>query len=119
MRVPRIWPRANPDLQTPHQTSNHKFDPNAWRTPAPALAHVKLGNAGGLTGIVAANGMMIDPVRQHDGRRIHRETGRIRMQAPYRWVRWTGRNRIRMALNGHYMVVTLVINDGEPLRIRG
>ncbi|MEM9786490.1 MAG: ribonuclease J [Pseudomonadota bacterium] len=82
--------------------------------------HVKLGNAGGLTGILAVNGMMIDLSGNAPKVTEYIETGRTYLDGTVQIGALDGvvRNRIRMALNGH-MIVTLIIDEndeslGEP-----
>ncbi|MEL6840515.1 MAG: ribonuclease J [Pseudomonadota bacterium] len=79
--------------------------------------HVKLGNAGGLTGILAVNGMMIDLSGNAPKVTEYIETGRTYLDGTVQIGALDGvvRNRIRMALNGH-MIVTLIIDENdEPL----
>lgn len=79
--------------------------------------HVKLGNAGGLTGIVAVNGMMIDLSGNAPTVAEYVDTGRTYLDGSVQIGAMDGivRDRIRMALNGH-MIVTLIIDeDGDPL----
>lgn len=79
--------------------------------------HVKLGNAGGITGIVAVNGMMIDLSGNQPTVAEYIDTGRTYLDGTVQIGALDGvvRNRIRMALNGH-MIVTLIIDENdEPL----
>ena len=79
--------------------------------------HVKLGNQGGITGIVAVNGMMIDLSGNAPTVAEYIETGRTYLDGSVQIGALDGivRNRIRMALNGQ-MVVTLIIDENdEPL----
>ncbi len=79
--------------------------------------HVKVANAGGLTGIVAVNGMMIDLSGNQPKVTEYIETGRTYLDGSVQVGALDGvvRNRIRMALNGH-MIVTLIIDENdEPL----
>ncbi|MDX8349565.1 ribonuclease J [Cognatiyoonia sp. IB215446] len=79
--------------------------------------HVKLGNAGGLTGILAVNGMMIDLSGNQPKVTGYVDTGRTYLDGTVQIGALDGvvRNRIRMALNGH-MIVTLIIDENdEPL----
>ncbi len=79
--------------------------------------HVKVGNAGGLTGIVAVNGMMIDLSGNQPTVAEYIDTGRTYLDGTVQIGALDGvvRNRIRMALNGH-MIVTLIIDENdEPL----
>lgn len=79
--------------------------------------HVKLGAAGGLTGIVAVNGMMIDLSGNQPTVAEYIDTGRTYLDGSVHIGAMDGivRDRIRMALNGH-MIVTLIIDENdEPL----
>lgn len=79
--------------------------------------HVKVGNAGGITGIVAVNGMMIDLSGNQPTVTGYVDTGRTYLDGTVQIGALDGvvRNRIRMALNGH-MIVTLIIDENdEPL----
>ncbi len=79
--------------------------------------HVKLGNTGGITGIVAVNGMMIDLSGNQPTVAEYIDTGRTYLDGSVQIGALDGvvRNRIRMALNGH-MIVTLIIDENdEPL----
>ncbi|MDX8352307.1 ribonuclease J [Cognatiyoonia sp. IB215182] len=79
--------------------------------------HVKLGNAGGLTGILAVNGMMIDLSGNQPKVTGYVDTGRTYLDGSVQVGALDGivRNRIRMALNGH-MIITLIIDENdEPL----
>ena len=79
--------------------------------------HVKLGNQGGITGIVAVNGMMIDLSGNAPTVAEYIDTGRTYLDGSVQIGALDGivRNRIRMALNGQ-MVVTLIIDENdEPL----
>ncbi|SFS06970.1 ribonuclease J [Yoonia litorea] len=79
--------------------------------------HVKLGNQGGITGIVAVNGMMIDLSGNAPTVAEYIDTGRTYLDGSVQVGALDGivRNRIRMALNGQ-MVVTLIVDENdEPL----
>ena len=78
---------------------------------------MKLGNTGGITGIVAVNGMMIDLSGNAPTVAEYIDTGRTYLDGSVQIGAFDGivRNRIRMALNGQ-MVVTLIIDENdEPL----
>lgn len=76
--------------------------------------HVKLGKEGGLTGIVAVNGMMIDLSGNKPTVAEYIETGRTYLDGSVKVGAMDGvvRDRIRMALNGH-MIVTLIVDEND------
>ena len=78
--------------------------------------HVKLAAIGGLAGIVAANGTMIDLSGNVPTVAEYVETGRTYLDGSVQIGALDGvvRDRIRMALNGH-VLVTLIIESNEPL----
>ncbi|MBE0413203.1 ribonuclease J [Yoonia sp.] len=79
--------------------------------------HVKVAKAGGITGIVAVNGMMIDLSGNAPKVAEYIETGRTYLDGSVQVGAMDGivRDRIRMALNGH-MIVTLIMDENdEPL----
>jgi len=79
--------------------------------------HVKLGNQGGITGIVAVNGMLIDLSGNAPTVAEYIDTGRTYLDGSVQIGALDGivRNRIRMALNGQ-LVITLIIDENdEPL----
>jgi len=79
--------------------------------------HVKLAKTGGLEGVLAPNGTMVDlsaePVKVVD----HVETGRTYLDGQVRIGALDGvvRDRIRMALNGHVLVNVILDEDDESL----
>lgn len=79
--------------------------------------HVKVGKAGGLTGIVAVNGMMIDLSGNAPTVAEYIETGRTYLDGSVQIGAMDGvvRNRIRMALNGHITVTLIIDENDEPL----
>ncbi len=79
--------------------------------------HVKVGNAGGLTGIVAVNGMMIDLSGNQPTVAEYIDTGRTYLDGTVQIGALDGvvRNRIRMALNGHLIVTLIIDENDEPL----
>ncbi|WP_373636527.1 ribonuclease J [Yoonia sp. BS5-3] len=106
-----------PDLQRMHQIVKPQILVPMHGEHRHLREHVKLGNAGGLTGIVAVNGMMIDLSGNQPTVAEYIETGRTYLDGSVQIGALDGivRNRIRMALNGH-MIVTLIIDeDGDPL----
>ena len=79
--------------------------------------HVKVGDAKGLKGVVAVNGMMLDLSGNAPTVAEYIETGRTYLDGTVKVGAMDGivRDRIRMALNGH-VIVTLVIDENdEPL----
>ncbi|MEJ8560959.1 ribonuclease J [Yoonia sp. GPGPB17] len=79
--------------------------------------HVKLGEASGLSGILAINGMMIDLSRNQPTVTEYIETGRTYLDGSVQVGALDGvvRNRIRMALNGHLIVTLIIDENDEPL----
>ncbi len=79
--------------------------------------HVKAGEANGLSGIVAVNGMMVDLSGNKPTVAGYVDTGRTYLDGSVTYGAMDGivRDRIRMALNG-MIVVTLIIDENdEPL----
>ncbi|WP_342075281.1 ribonuclease J [Yoonia sp. SS1-5] len=106
-----------PDLQTMHQIVKPQILIPMHGEHRHLREHVKLGNAGGLTGIVVVNGMMIDLSGNQPTVAEYIDTGRTYLDGSVQVGAMDGivRDRIRMALNGH-MIVTLIIDeDGDPL----
>lgn len=79
--------------------------------------HVKVGQAKGLTGIVAVNGMMIDLSGNAPTVAEYIETGRTYLDGTVQIGALDGivRERIKMALNGHVIVTLIVDENDEPL----
>ncbi len=79
--------------------------------------HVKVGNVGGLTGIVAVNGMMIDLSGNQPTVTGYVDTGRTYLDGTVQVGAMDGvvRDRIRMALNGHLIVTLIIDENDEPL----
>ena len=106
-----------PDLQTLHQIVKPQILVPMHGEHRHLREHVKLGKAGGLTGIVAVNGMMIDLSGNQPTVAEYIDTGRTYLDGSVHVGAMDGivRDRIRMALNGH-MIVTLIIDEeGDPL----
>ncbi|PYE84158.1 ribonuclease J [Pseudoroseicyclus aestuarii] len=76
--------------------------------------HAKLGEAGGLTSMVAVNGMMIDLSGNRPTVAEYIETGRSYLDGSVMIGAMDGvvRDRIRMALNGH-LTITLIIDEND------
>jgi ribonuclease J len=79
--------------------------------------HVRLGQAGGLSGIVAVNGMMIDLTGDAPKVAEYIDTGRSYLDGTALIGALDGivRDRIRMALNGHVLVTLILDENDEPL----
>ncbi len=106
-----------PDLQTLHEIVKPQILVPMHGEHRHLREHVKLGAAGGLTGIVAVNGMMIDLSGNQPTVAEYIDTGRTYLDGSVHIGAMDGivRDRIRMALNGH-MIVTLIIDEeGDPL----
>lgn len=106
-----------PDLEALHQIVKPQILIPMHGEHRHLREHVKLGKAGGLTGIVAVNGMMIDLSGNQPKVAEYIETGRTYLDGSVQVGALDGvvRDRIRMALNGH-MIVTLIIDENdEPL----
>jgi len=106
-----------PDLETMHQIVKPQILIPMHGEHRHLREHVKVGNAAGLTGIVAVNGMMIDLSGNAPRVAEYIETGRTYLDGSVQIGAMDGivRDRIRMALNGH-MIVTLIIDENdEPL----
>ncbi|WP_106743981.1 ribonuclease J [Yoonia maritima] len=106
-----------PDLETMHQIVKPQILIPMHGEHRHLREHVKVGNAAGLTGIVAVNGMMINLSGNAPKVAEYIETGRTYLDGSVQIGAMDGivRDRIRMALNGH-MIVTLIIDENdEPL----
>ncbi|WP_394177320.1 ribonuclease J [Yoonia maritima] len=106
-----------PDLETMHQIVKPQILIPMHGEHRHLREHVKVGNAAGLTGIVAVNGMMIDLSGNAPKVAEYIDTGRTYLDGTVQIGAMDGivRDRIRMALNGH-MIVTLIIDENdEPL----
>ncbi len=106
-----------PDLERMHQIVKPQILVPMHGEHRHLREHVKVGNAGGLTGIVAVNGMMIDLSGNAPTVTEYIDTGRTYLDGTVKIGALDGvvRNRIRLALNGH-MIVTLIIDENdEPL----
>ena len=106
-----------PDLERLHQIVKPQILVPMHGEHRHLREHVKLGNQGGITGIVAVNGMMIDLSGNAPTVAEYIDTGRTYLDGSVKIGALDGivRNRIRMALNGQ-LVVTLIIDENdEPL----
>lgn len=79
--------------------------------------HVKISEAGGTTGVLAVNGMLVDLSGNQPRVAEHIETGRMYLDGSVKVGQFDGvvRDRIRMALNGHVIVTLIIDEDGDPL----
>lgn len=79
--------------------------------------HAKLAEAGGLAGIVAVNGMMLDLSGNQPKVAEYIETGRTYLDGSVKYGAMDGiiRDRIRMALNGHATVTLIIDENDQPL----
>ena len=79
--------------------------------------HVKIAEGKGLAGIVAVNGMMIDLSGNAPRVAEYIDTGRTYLDGTVQYGAMDGivRDRIRMALNGHVIITTIIDEEGEPL----
>jgi ribonuclease J len=80
-------------------------------------AHVKLGQASGITSELASNGMMLDLTGNRPQVVEYIETGRVYLDGTALVGALDGvvRDRIRLALNGHVMVTLIIDEDDAPL----
>ncbi|WP_172299922.1 ribonuclease J [Pseudoruegeria sp. HB172150] len=79
-------------------------------------AHVRLGEASGLPGVIAPNGTMVDLTGDRPRVVEHIEAGRTYKDGSILIGAFDGivRDRIRMALNGH-VTVTAILEEDEPV----
>ncbi|MBD0864867.1 MAG: ribonuclease J [Rhodobacteraceae bacterium] len=79
--------------------------------------HAKLGEAAGISSMVAVNGMMLDLSGDTPMVAEYIETGRSYLDGTVRVGALDGvvRDRIRMALNGHVIVTIILDEENEPL----
>jgi len=103
-----------PDLETMHQIVKPQTLIPMHGEHRHLREHVKVGNAGGLTGIVAVNGMMIDLSGNAPTVAEYVDTGRTYLDGSVQVGAMDGivRDRIRMALNGH-VIVTLIVDEND------
>ena len=106
-----------PDLQRMHQIVKPQILVPMHGEHRHLREHVKLGNEGGITGIVAVNGMMIDLSGNRPTVAEYIETGRTYLDGTVQVGALDGvvRNRIRMALNGQVVVTLIIDEEDEPL----
>jgi ribonuclease J len=106
-----------PDLETMHQIIKPQILIPMHGEHRHLREHVKVAKAGGLAGIVAVNGMMIDLSGNAPKVAEYIETGRQYLDGAVMIGAMDGvvRDRIRMALNGHVLVTLLIDENDEPL----
>lgn len=106
-----------PDLERMHQIVKPQILVPMHGEHRHLREHVKVGNANGLTGIVAVNGMMIDLSGNAPTVAEYIETGRTYLDGSIHVGQFDGivRERIKMALNGHVIVTLIVDENDEPL----
>ena len=106
-----------PDLERLHQITKPQTLIPMHGEHRHLREHVKLGEASGLSGIVAVNGMMIDLSGNQPTVAEYIETGRTYLDGTVQIGALDGvvRNRIRMALNGHLIVTLIIDENDEPL----
>ena len=106
-----------PDLERMHQIVKPQILVPMHGEHRHLREHVKVGNASGLTGVVAVNGMMIDLSGNQPTVAEYIETGRTYLDGSVQVGALDGvvRDRIRMALNGHLIVTLIIDENDEPL----
>lgn len=106
-----------PDLEMMHQIVKPQFLIPMHGEHRHLREHVKVGNAGGLSGIVAVNGMMIDLSGNAPTVAEYVDTGRTYLDGSVQVGAMDGivRDRIRMALNGHVIVTLIIDENDDPL----
>ncbi|WP_210527810.1 ribonuclease J [Rubellimicrobium arenae] len=106
-----------PDLETFHDLIKPQFLIPMHGEHRHLREHSKLGEAKGLRGIIATNGMMIDLSGNAPKVAEHVETGRTYLDGSVLIGGLDGivRDRMRLALNGHVTVTVIVDEEDEPL----
>ncbi|MEH6522173.1 ribonuclease J [Sulfitobacter sp.] len=106
-----------PDLETLHDVIKPQVLIPMHGEHRHLREHVKIGNAKGLKGVLAVNGMMIDLSGNEPKVAEYVETGRTYLDGSVQVGALDGvvRDRIRMALNGHLTVTILMDEQDEPL----
>jgi ribonuclease J len=106
-----------PDLERVHQIMKPQFLVPMHGEHRHLRAHAKLGEASGLSSVVAPNGMMIDLSGNAPRVVDYVETGRTYLDGSVQIGALDGivRQRIKMALNGHVLVTLILDEDDEPL----
>jgi ribonuclease J len=106
-----------PDLETFHDLIKPQFLIPMHGEHRHLREHMKIGEAKGLKGIVATNGMMIDLSGNAPKVAEHVEAGRTYLDGAVMIGAMDGviRDRMRLALNGHVTVTLIVDENDEPL----
>ena len=106
-----------PDLETFHDLIKPQFLIPMHGEHRHLREHLKLGEAKGLGGIIATNGMMIDLSGNAPKVAEYVEAGRTYLDGSVLIGSLDGviRDRMRMALNGHVTVTLIVDEEDEPL----
>ncbi len=106
-----------PDLETMHDIVKPQFLIPMHGEHRHLREHVKVGNAKGLTGIVAVNGMMIDLSGNAPTVAEYIDTGRTYLDGSVQIGAMDGvvRERIKMALNGHIVITLIIDENDDPL----
>ena len=105
-----------PDLETMHAAIQPQILVPMHGEHRHLREHAKLGNAKGISSVVAVNGMVIHLSGNAPKDDEYVETGRTYLDGSIKISALEGvvRDRIRMALNGHVMV-SLILDDDGPL----
>ena len=105
-----------PDLETMHAAIQPQILVPMHGEHRHLREHAKLGNAKGISSVVAVNGMVINLSGNAPKVDEYVETGRTYLDGSIKISALDGvvRDRIRMALNGHVMV-SLILDDDGPL----
>lgn len=106
-----------PDLETMHEIVKPQILIPMHGEHRHLREHVKVGNASGLSGIVAVNGMMIDLSGNAPKVAEYIDTGRTYLDGSVQVGAMDGivRERIKMALNGHVVVTLIMDENDDPL----
>lgn len=106
-----------PDLQAMHQRMKPQMVIPMHGEHRHLREHVKLAEAGGIAGVIAPNGTMIDLSGNAPKAAEFVETGRLYLDGAVQVGALDGvvRDRIRMALNGHVLATVIIDEDGEML----
>ena len=105
-----------PDLETMHAAIQPQILVPMHGEHRHLREHAKLGDAKGISSVVAVNGMVINLSGNAPKVDEYVETGRTYLDGSIKISALDGvvRDRIRMALNGHVMV-SLILDDDGPL----
>ncbi len=106
-----------PDLQRMHQIVKPQMVIPMHGEHRHLRAHARLAEAGGITSVVAVNGMMLDLSGNAPKVAGYVETGRTYLDGTVKIGALDGvvRDRIRMALNGHVVVSVVLDEEDEPI----